>query len=184
MIVFSAIQLNETTSAAAMSLQELLRERTVGSFPRAENLHITMHYFGEVSRETLDRIIHVTSSVPCEKTQLTLDHLTVFPSNKGDHIVLAGTPSMEIQAYHEALSKQYEAEGIFFDRKKFLPHVTLVRAKTTGVDLSELRCNEVIQPVKWIGLYSSEQVKGQRVYTELWGYEPGGNRNDDQSSNI
>ena len=64
------------------------------------------------------------------------------------------------------IRKAFDTAGIDYDRKKFTPHITLVR-KSTG------KPGKIVIPhtdmmVKRVSLMKSENVKGKMVYTEIF----------------
>ncbi len=148
-------------------MQEELRIRTSGSFPRPDNYHITISYFGEVNEFGLERIRKVHAEQPLPKLQITLDHLHCFHGAKGDHIVYASSAYEELAEWRAELCQRYRAERIRFDEKTFLPHVTLVRAKQRKVPIEDIPVPVLVMPAEEILLLESFQEQGKRIYRKV-----------------
>ena len=83
------------------------------------------------------------------------------------NILCAGTeqPS-ELMALAKEIRHHLDEAGIDYDRKKFKPHITLVR-NMIGPQ-TQLTVPAESMMVKSFSLMKSEQIDGKRVYTEVW----------------
>jgi 2'-5' RNA ligase len=74
----------------------------------------------------------------------------------------------EVSSYVRRLRRACAEQEIPFDRKSFLPHITLLRKADVNnePDLSEL-IQEQTMPVSAISLMKSERGKNGMVYTEI-----------------
>ncbi len=122
MRLFIAINFNEDVIDDMVRLQaELKRCRAAGNFTKPENLHLTLAFIGEYGN--LDDILEVMETVPFHPVPLKFDGLQYFRN-----MYFAGighTP--ELESYVRRLRRALSGNGIPFDRKKFSPHVTLIR---------------------------------------------------------
>ncbi len=167
MIVFAGIELNKETMDLCESLQGMLKMRTPGSYPRRENLHVTLAYFGETDEGKLKDIQKILEEVPLLKNELLFTRLGVFDGTKGDQIILLARPQETLLAYREELMKRFSEQWIHTDPKPFRPHVTLVRAKRKDVDRNGISFEPTVSPVERIVLYRSYERLGKRIYEPL-----------------
>ncbi len=129
--LFTALEIPRN---AAMSLS-LLR----GGLPGArwidvENYHITLRFIGDVDGRTADEIVDRLDRIDRPEFQLRLEGIGSFGSKK-PHSVWAGvsqTPDMfALQGEIERICQRI---GLQPDPRKFTPHVTLARLKSSRVD--------------------------------------------------
>ena len=78
MIIFSALRIPKEAADAAEALSDVLRQRTAGSFPRRENYHITVHYFGEVNERAVRSLDCILKTHPLPELTLRFDRLLRF----------------------------------------------------------------------------------------------------------
>jgi 2'-5' RNA ligase len=90
---------------------------------RAEKLHLTLHFIGDVERERLPELRQI--HIPFEPFDLKLGYPDLWPHGIAvlrPHIVPAGL--MQLQA---ALGSELQRLAVPFDAREFRPHVTLAR---------------------------------------------------------
>lgn len=129
--LFTALEIPRN---AAMSLS-LLR----GGLPGArwidvENYHITLRFIGDVDGRTADEIVERLDRIDRPEFQIRLDGIGSFGSKK-PHSVWAGvSPSPEMYALQAEIERICQRIGLPPDPRKFTPHVTLARMKSSRVD--------------------------------------------------
>ena len=129
--LFTALEIPRN---AAMSLS-LLR----GGLPGArwidvENYHITLRFIGDVDGRTADEIVDRLDRIDRPEFQIRLDGIGAFGSKK-PHSVWAGvSPSPEMHALQAEIERICQRIGLPPDPRKFTPHVTLARLKSSRVD--------------------------------------------------
>ena len=129
--LFTALEIPRN---AAMSLS-LLR----GGLPGArwidvENYHITLRFIGDVDGRTADEIVDRLDRIDRPEFQVRLEGIGSFGSKK-PHSVWAGvsqTPDM--YALQGEIERICQRIGLQPDPRKFTPHVTLARLKSSRVD--------------------------------------------------
>lgn len=104
---------------------------------RVDRLHLTLVFVGEVERERVDFLRALAASVVAPRIELTLDVLGYWRHNLiawvGPSVVPEGLILL-VRALEERLS----AEGYSFDRRPYVPHVTLARnARCRGAQVLE-----------------------------------------------
>jgi RNA 2',3'-cyclic 3'-phosphodiesterase len=129
--LFTALEIPRN---AAMSLS-LLR----GGLPGArwidvENYHVTLRFIGDVDGRTADEIVERLDRIDRPEFQVRLDGIGAFGSKK-PHSVWAGvSPSPEMYALQGEIERICQRIGLPPDPRKFTPHVTLARLKSSRVD--------------------------------------------------
>lgn len=129
--LFTALEIPRN---AALSLS-LLR----GGLPGArwidvENYHITLRFIGDVDGRTADEIVERLDRIDRPEFQIRLDGIGSFGSKK-PHSVWAGvTPTPDMFALQGEIERICQRIGLPPDPRKFTPHVTLARLKSSRVD--------------------------------------------------
>ncbi|OLP56080.1 2'-5' RNA ligase [Rhizobium rhizosphaerae] len=129
--LFTALEIPRN---AAMSLS-LLR----GGLPGArwidvENYHITLRFIGDVDGRTADEIVERLDRIERPEFQLQLTGTGAFGSKK-PHSVWAGvTTPPELFQLQAEIERICQRIGLPSDPRKFTPHVTLARLRSTPVD--------------------------------------------------
>ena len=182
--VFAAFEVQEDGKTSCTALQDILKERTAGSFPRRENLHVTLAYFGYIDEREFRKIQDILKKEPLPETKIRLDHLECFKGKSGDQIVLAGTAEEGLIQYRSRIVQQLRAERIHVDGKPFKPHITLVRAKQHGIPMDDIAVQPLTLITRRAVLYHSYQSGALRVYDPLWSTEEGKRNDEYQSSSV
>ncbi|MBQ9015386.1 MAG: RNA 2',3'-cyclic phosphodiesterase [Firmicutes bacterium] len=166
MRLFIAIQLNPDIRDALTDLQSRMQRLGVrGNYTRPENLHLTLAFIGEYGDP--DHVLEVLDQIRFEPFRLRLKGIGSFRS-----LWWAGTEECpELNALVRRIRRGLSEAGIPFDRKKFSPHITLVR-KPVSRDGSIPR--EVLEHAPaadmmadHISLMRSDRGRKGMIYTEL-----------------
>ena len=164
MRLFIAIPLSPHLKTALIRTQEALRTRGVqGNFTYTENLHLTLAFIGEYPDP--EPVLEVLSSVPFVPFSLTLDGLGAF-----HQVWWAGIrENPELDTYVKRLRHALAEAGIPYDRKRFSPHITLVRKPAGRGEeaLSGLHFEGESMTVERISLFRSDRGKRGMIYTEV-----------------
>jgi 2'-5' RNA ligase len=129
--LFTALEIPRN---AALSLS-LLR----GGLPGArwidvENYHITLRFIGDVNGRTADEVVNRLDRIDREEFQISLTGIGSFGSKK-PHSVWAGvSPSPALNALQGEIERICQRIGLPPDPRRFTPHVTLARLKSSRVD--------------------------------------------------
>ena len=168
MRLFIAIQLNDEMKDALVRIQNAMKRNGVrGNFTRRENLHLTLAFIGEYSNVELVR--EVIDDIEFNDFEIGLDGIGAF-----GNLWWAGIGSAddeELKAVAKMLRHGLADAGIPFDRKKFSPHITLVRKAQSldgkipaGVLENVPQANMIVDH---ISLMRSDRGKNGMIYTEL-----------------
>ena len=156
-----AIQLNEEAKQAIEDVQEVLRWQNIqGKYSPRENLHVTLAFIGEYGDP--DNVLDVMEDTEFNPFTISLDKVGDF----GELFWAGISDSPELTNYVKRLRKGLADAGIPFDRKKFSPHITLVR-KPIYKNWHYDRAPKGNMTVDCISLMKSERGKNGMIYTEL-----------------
>ena len=161
MRLFIAIQLSDPMKKALVNMMhELKKQEVEGNYVPAQNLHMTLAFIGEYDDPA--RIKEVISRVPVPEFRMSLSDMGNF-----GNILWAGVKgNQKLKAYVKDLRSALDAEGIPYDRDKFVPHITLIR-KYTAKRSYKVSMPKAEMMVKRASLMKSEQKNGKPVYKEL-----------------
>ena len=163
MRLFIAICLNEELRHAVHGAQEELRRQGVrGNFTRPENLHLTLAFIGEYPDP--EPVLEAIASVPFRPFLLRLEGIGAF-----DDLWWLGLAGSEpLAAYVRRLRRALGEAGIPFDRKRFSPHITLVRRAVWAQPAPPpLKLPRAEMTVEHIALMRSTRGRDGMIYTEI-----------------
>ena len=138
------------------------------------NLHFTLQFLGEISGETLQKIIKALHTIKFSNFNVNLKGIGVFPKLKFPRIIWVGTDenggNLLIQL-SKKIQKSLEPLG-FFPDKAFKPHITVFRIKKKVSDITkELEDYKTvdfgIQEITSIKLKKSELTPNGPIYSDL-----------------
>ena len=160
---FIALEPSPVFLSALEDLQDRLQAAGVtGRFREPSGLHLTLAFIGEWPEEVTELLPEVRKPFP-----LALSRLGFFPEA---NVLWAGVePSEGLEHLAAGVRHSLAEAGISFDRKKFVPHITLARKPSVpaGVVLSEIPVPKASMIVEEICLYRSDPGKNGMVYTVI-----------------
>lgn len=166
MRLFIAINLNEEMKDALMDIQDTMRTYGVrGKETTPENMHLTLAFIGEY--DDPNYVKEVVESIEVRPFRISLKGIGAF-----GNLWWAGLEkSPPLDAVARRLRRALAEAGVPFDRKRFSPHITLIR-RADGV-LSDVPAEELAvhngmsMTVNHISLMRSDRGKHGMIYTEL-----------------
>ena len=164
MRLFIALQFYDSIIDALTNFQQVLRSMGVfGNYTKEENLHLTLAFIGEYGDP--DAVLDVMEQVSFRPFELRLSGVGSFE----DLFWVGTTGEEELTALVKKLRHALADAGIPFDRKKFRPHITLIRKMRIqsgkSIPVEKLRRGGMM--VKSISLMKSERGRSGMIYTEL-----------------
>ena len=160
MRLFIAINLSDDMKGALLDLQNDLYDHGVrGRYTTEENLHLTLAFIGEYP--DAEPVLDAMSGVSFQPFELTLDGMGRF----GDLWWAGMKESVPLTAVVRRIRRALAEHEIAFDRKRFSPHITLIR-KASG-ELPGARPKPVSMTVETISLMRSDRGRNDMIYTEL-----------------
>jgi 2'-5' RNA ligase len=91
---------------------------------RRENLHLTLAFVGSLPREIARRLAARLAVQPADAFDWMIDEVGAFA---GARVLWAGGSSLPLQALADRSRRLLDELSVPFDRKPFVPHVTLLR---------------------------------------------------------
>ncbi|MCR5735649.1 MAG: RNA 2',3'-cyclic phosphodiesterase [Lachnospiraceae bacterium] len=161
MRLFVAIELSDEMKKAAIKILHDLKEAGVtGSFTPVQNLHLTLCFIGEMpdSKPVEDAL----STVKFKPFKLDYTETGHF----GDLLYVATRGGQGINSLASDIRKALDNAGIEYDRKKFTPHITLIR-RSAG-KAGKIAIPDTSMMVKKVSLMRSDNVNGKMVYKEIY----------------
>lgn len=154
---------DETRRALGGVIQKFQSVCRAARWMRAESIHVTLKFIGEVEEAKLpaikDSLANVKSSGPIE---IAFGNFGFFPTERRPRVFWLGIESgPELAALAADISSALEPVGIPREERAFRPHLTLARFKTEK-GLSKLR--EIVAPL-------AHQNFGNTVATQFHLYE-------------
>ena len=145
---------------------ELRQKEFHGRYTQYHHLHLTLSFIGEYSDP--DNILEIMERVHCEPVKLTLSG---YIGNFGDLLWAGIEQCPELDRYVKQLRHALADAKIPFDRKKFHPHITLLRNAQSRYDFKKIAVYKASMTVQKISLMRSDFGKAGTVYTEIGSVE-------------
>ena len=163
MRLFIAINPEDGLCREVQRIQEQMREQSVtGRYTKPENLHVTLAFIGEYAHP--EGVLDVIGSLPFDPLRLAVRGLGAFQ----DVWWLGIEPSDALSAYVERLRRALTDAGIPFDRRSFVPHMTLIRgARYPGDGLPALGIPEMELCADHAALLCFDEAATAEIYTEI-----------------
>jgi len=166
MRLFIAINFNNDTINKLLAIRDDIRENsTGGNFSLPENLHLTLAFLGECTKQQADDVITAMDDIHLSPFSLTIDRIGRFRRDEGD-IWWAGVqtspPLLDLQ---NNIASKLELIGFSLDNRKYSPHITLGRKVATTAPP-----NRIIpfgETVTTFELMKSERISGKLTYTVI-----------------
>ena len=160
MRLFVAIRLSEELKTALRRAQREMEERGIrGAYAPAENLHLTLAFIGDYPEA--EPVLDALSTVSFRPFALSLDGIGCF----GDLWWAGIRDSVPLTAVARRVRRALTESEIPFDRKRFSPHITLIRKaskEAAGIPITPAEMT-----VSTLSLMRSDRGKNGMLYTEL-----------------
>lgn len=160
MRLFIAIELSDEMKKSLIGVMHELKQAGVkGQYAPAGNLHLTLAFVGET--EELKTVRAAVEGIRFKPFHMTLSELGNF-----DDIIWAGAKGGQgIAELGREVRAALDEAGIPYDKKGFLPHITLVR-KAAG-NYRKTAVPKTSMMVKKITVMKSEVKDGKRKYSAV-----------------
>lgn len=164
MRLFIAILFEEPIIKSLTQLQDRWYDMGVrGRFVSEQNFHITLAFIGEYG--SAEPVLEAMEAVPFAPLSIKLDGV----GNFGDILWAGIERNEELSKYVGRLRKTLAANNIPYDKRKFSPHITLVRKGVLNCGMEEIlqKPPHGTMIAKSIDLMSSTRGKNGMIYTSL-----------------
>ena len=160
MRLFIAAQTGAGFKNALLALQKKMKQSGVtGNYTPEQNLHLTLAFIGEYGDP--DAVLKAIKESAPVRSEVTLDGMGSF----GDLYFARLSASDELYKTVSRLRSALGARGIPFDKKKFTPHITLIRRAQGVTRLPQTE--RVCHTIEKITLFRSDRTERGMVYTAL-----------------
>ena len=168
MRLFIAIQFEEDILQALAKLQSEWKALGMqGHVALPQNLHLTLAFIGEYGNP--DAVLDAMADVPLSRFSIHLDGI----GNFGDLYWAGIAENKALSSYVQRLRRVLAEHGIPYDRKRFSPHITLMRKAVFHDNVDRLLHNPPTgsMEVVSIALMSSTRGKNGMIYTRVGSVE-------------
>ena len=141
---------------------------------RRDAMHLTLHFIGDTSESAALRYARALEKVSLPAFDLEIGGVGQFPPLGRPRVIWAGvanTPAL--RALHEAAGARLQGCGFRLERRRYHPHITLMRFKKSprrGMSERWLRDHADLHieafPVGEFALYESQLRPGGAVYSK------------------
>ena len=160
MRLFIAIDLSGEMKDALASVQDAMVARGVrGRFTPEENMHLTLAFIGE--HPDPEGVLDALSSLSFAPFEISLEGFGCF----GDLWWAGLSGSAPLESVARRVRRALAEGGIPFDRKRFSPHITLIR-RASG-KMPGIQVPPVSMTVGRVSLMRSDRGRNGMIYTEL-----------------
>ena len=171
--LFFALRFSPQDTQTIVEIQERLKTfASSGNYPPAENLHLTLAFFGEVPSSRVQEAQDALEDLSPVPMTLRFSQAGQFPQGNKELWWLGADPCPELIKLREDLVFQLERRNFSMDRRPFLPHITLAR-KVSFPGKTPRQEDFFLLPVLVscgrVSLMSSQLTSQGAVYTEIFG---------------
>lgn len=160
MRLFVAIRLSEELKTALRQTQREMEARGIrGKFSPEENLHLTLAFIGDYPEA--EPVLDALRTVRFRPFALSLDGIGCF----GDLWWAGIRDSAALTAVARRVRRALAENGIPFDRKRFSPHITLIRKAAKAA--AGIPVTPAEMTVGALSLMRSNRGRNGMLYTEL-----------------
>ncbi|MDC7226370.1 MAG: RNA 2',3'-cyclic phosphodiesterase [Spirochaetales bacterium] len=171
MRIFYAVNFDDKTSEMLQKLQNDLREKVIrGRWAALENLHLTLHFVGEIESDELPIFKEALekAAAAVQRFSIRFTSYGSFRQGKQDLIYIKTKNTGDVMKIMSDILKKELQRG---DMKSFTPHVTLVRRGEINYStlkvLKKQRFELPAVEIKSVELMESRKINGRLTYTTL-----------------
>ncbi|MFZ5808772.1 MAG: RNA 2',3'-cyclic phosphodiesterase [Chloroflexota bacterium] len=180
---FIAIELPPATQTKLGEISRRLQKDLQGApirWVKAENIHLTLKFLGEVSLNNLQVLKDILTSEAADTSpfEISIGDLGAFPSSKRARVLWVSVAApQELLNLQRSIESQTTRLGYSSEDRPFTPHLTLARVNRSAAPPDYNRIAQALQAtqigfvdvvaVKDIKLFKSDLQPGGSVYTCL-----------------
>jgi 2'-5' RNA ligase len=134
--LFVALQISEEIRAAIAELgRELKPLDDSWKWTRAENLHLTLKFLGEIPSDKLESVRQALRGVPGEwPIEVKFSGLGFFPNERRPRVLWVGIEAPQsLPALAAAIDTSLAKVGVPKEERELTPHLTLARNKAGNI---------------------------------------------------
>ncbi len=176
---FLAIDLPGELKGGIERIQERLRQQVTGvRWTKAESIHLTLKFFGDVSDEEISALSGVVEKAAADAPPLSLGvgTLGAFPGTQKPRVLWIGMDgdTDALSRLQQGIERGLETCGFKREERSFKPHLTLGRCRdpreVTGLETAMGKKNEYRAgrfTAQGLTLFKSDLKPGGAVYSVL-----------------
>ncbi len=175
MRLFLSVNFDSKTKQRFTQIQDRMREQGSGRFTPPENFHITLVFFGEMPEELVPIICTSMRSIKISKTQIKFAQIGCFSEAK--NLWWTGIEgNKQLNDLQQRITEKLDQMGIWYEKERFFPHVTLVRNYHTGKGFDKRKAfgQPFVCRVNSFSLMESVLGKEGAEYKEIGRFSMGG----------
>ena len=132
-----------------------------GRFIEDSNFHMTLAFLGEVDECKIDLIKNIIEKIPFTLKEIESEEVTTF---REDTVVVKFKNHPQLIKYQRELTKELDKNEIYFDKKPYKPHITIIRRSN---EIISGEYNEIYK-LTGIHLFSSKLTERGSIYKSLY----------------
>lgn len=166
MRVFFALWPEAPVNAALDAAAGKLHELRCGRRTRPDTLHLTLVFIGDIDANWLPELIAAAEDIAVPRFEVLFDRTDCWRHNQIAHLGVSRMPPALLELVKQ-LESRLTASAIPFDRRPYVPHITLLRK----ADCNPKMANPALEPIRWPArdfvLVSSSLRSGGALYEQL-----------------
>lgn len=172
MRLFIAVTLGEKQKTRLREGIEILRAQTDGgTFPRAENLHLTVVFLGELTQRRAADACAALEHITCKPFYVETDGPGTFQRDDGAICWLGIRANRMLDRLYCELCGELERRGFEVPSRQYRPHLTLGRRvqlkDTATLDRAAKAVGKLTIAVDGLTLMESIRIGGRLVYRPI-----------------
>lgn len=169
MRLFVAITLDEKEKARLRRGIEILRAQTDGgTFPRVENLHLTVVFLGELAQRRAADACVALEHITCKPFRVETDGPGTFQRDDGAICWLGIRANRALDQLYCELCGELKHRGFEVPSRQYRPHLTLGRRvqlkDTAALECAAKSVGKLTIAVDGLTLMESSRIGGRLVY--------------------
>ena len=164
--VFFALWPDASVRAELDAAAGKLHELRGGRRTRLETLHLTLVFIGEIEENRLPELLAAAEGVALPQFEVLFDRSDCWRHNHVAHLGASQSPPDLLELVGQ-LESRLAAVSIPFDRRSYVPHITLLRK----ADCNPKMTNPALVPIRWPArdfvLVRSSLRSGGALYEQL-----------------
>ncbi len=160
MRLFIAINLSSQIKEELINVQNVMYDHGVqGNYTSEDNMHLTLAFIGDYPDP--QPVLEALSDVEFTPFNISLDGIGCF-----SNLWWAGIKeSVPLESVVRRVRRALAEHSIPFDKKRFFPHITLIRKATNN--MPGVQVHPIEMTVERIALMRSDRGRNGMIYTEV-----------------
>jgi len=147
--------------------ERIKRKYPFVSLVPASNLHITLRFFGEISKTQYDELCKSLDTELGEVFNVSLTRVGGFPTEFGARVVWVGLDNEDkLVALSNRIDALLKGKNLPDRDKPFVPHITILRTKKP-INVEGFEVKKTTFSVKEIVIFESILAKPNAIYKSL-----------------